>query len=273
MAGLLEGKVALITGASHGIGLAAAHVFAREGAAVMMGSRDAERGEAAAEAVRAGGAEARYQRTDVSSAADVDALVGACVRHYGRLDCAFNNAAVGGPGALLADVEEEAFERTLAINLRGVWLCMKAEIGQLKKQGRGGSIVNMSSVDGLTGSPNGSAYAATKHGVDGLTESAAIEYGRDGIRINAICGGGFATEMLAGGYGHDLAWVESYRSPAIPLGRLGKPEECAEVAAWLCSDRASYVTGACIPVDGGLLADAASYMALRTSGRHPGEKT
>ena len=271
-AGLLDGKVALITGGSHGIGLAAAHVFAREGAAVMMGSRDVERGEEAVEEVRAGGAEARYQPTDVSSAADVAALLAACVRHFGRLDCAFNTAAIGGPGQLLADVAEEDFERALAINLRGVWLCMKAEIGQMLKQGGGGAIVNMSSVDGLAGSPNGSIYSASKHGVDGLTKSAAIEYGRSGVRVNAINGGGFATEMLAAAYGHDLAWVEGYRSPAIPLGRLGRPEECAEAAAWLCSDRASYVTGACLPVDGGLLADSASYMPLRQAGRHPSEK-
>jgi NAD(P)-dependent dehydrogenase (short-subunit alcohol dehydrogenase family) len=260
--GLLDGRVVLITGGSHGIGLAAVHVFAREGAAVMMGSRDVERGEEAVEAARASGAEARYLQTDVSSGRDVEALVAACVRHFGRLDCAFNNAAVGGPGELLAEVEEADFERTIAVNLRGVWLCMKHEIAQMLKQG-GGAIVNMSSVDGLAGSPNGSAYSASKHGVDGLTTSAAIEYGRSGIRVNAICGGGFATEMLGRGYGHDLDWVESYRRPAIPLGRLGRPEECAEVAAWLCSDRASYVTGACIPVDGGLLADSASYMAIR----------
>ena len=150
------------------------------------------------------------------------------------------------------------------MNLRGVWLCMKNELKQMLRQGGGGAIVNMSSVDGLTGSPNGAIYSATKHGVDGLTRSAAIEYGPEGIRINAVCGGGFATEMLARGYGHDLAWVERYRRPAIPLGRLGRPEECAEAVVWLCSDAASYVTGVCLPVDGGLLADSASYMALRS---------
>ena len=139
---------------------------------------------------------------------------------------------------------------------------MKHEIRQMLAQG-GGAIVNMSSVDGLTGSPNGSVYSASKHGVDGLTKSAAIEYGRDKIRINAICGGGFATKMLAQSYGHDLEWVEGYRRPAIPLGRLGRPEECAEAVVWLCSEAASYVTGACIPVDGGLLADSGSYMPLR----------
>src|SRR6202008_3160044 len=144
---------------------------------------------------------------------------------------------------LSADIENDEFVRTIAINLTGVWLCMKHEIRQMLRQaGAGGAIVNMSSVDGLAGSPNGSDYSASKHGVDGLTKSAAIEYGRKGIRINAICGGGFATEMLARGYGHDLAWVESYRSPAVPLGRLGRPEECAEAVVWLCSAAASYVT-------------------------------
>jgi NAD(P)-dependent dehydrogenase (short-subunit alcohol dehydrogenase family) len=123
--------------------------------------------------------------------------------------------------------------------------------------------VNMSSVDGLTGSPNSAAYAASKHGVNGLTRTAAIEYGPAGIRVNAICGGGIGTEMLARGYGRNLAWVDRYRRTAVPLGRLGRPEECAEVAVWLCSDAASYVTGLCMPVGGGLLADAASYLALR----------
>ena len=261
--GLLEGRVALVTGGSAGIGLATAMAFAREGARVMIGSRDTERGEAAAASIRAAGSECHFLATDVSQAGQVDALVTACVSHFGRLDCAFNNAATGGPGKLCADIEEDEFERTIAVNLRGVWLCMKHEIRQMQGQG-GGAIVNMSSVDGLTGSPNGSDYSASKHGVDGLTRSAAIEYGRSGIRVNAICGGGFATDMLARGYGHDLVWVENYRRPAIPLGRLGRPEECAEAAVWLCSDASSYVTGVCLAVDGGLLADSASYLPLRS---------
>jgi NAD(P)-dependent dehydrogenase (short-subunit alcohol dehydrogenase family) len=262
--GSLEGRVALVTGGSAGIGLATAAAFGREGAKVMVGSRDLARGEAAAKKLRETGADVEFHATDVGQPAQVEALVAACVERFGRLDCAFNNAAFGGSGALTADIEEQEFESTMAVNLRGVWLCMKHEIRHMVRLGGGGSIVNMSSVDGFTGSPNGSAYAASKHGVDGLTRSAAIEYGREGIRINAICGGGFATEMLARGYGHDLAWVERYRRPAIPLGRLGRPEECAEAVVWLCSDAASYVTGVCLPVDGGLLADSASYMALRS---------
>lgn len=261
--GRLEGRVALVTGGSAGIGLATALAFAREGARVMIGSRDQARGEAAAKAVRALGTKAEFVATDVANPTDIEALVTACVERFGRLDCAFNNAAYGGSGELCADITEGEFEQTMAVNLRGVWLCMKHEIRQLLEQGGGGSIVNMSSVDGLTGSPNGSVYSASKHGVDGLTKSAAIEYGPAGIRINAVCGGGFATEMLARGYGHDLEWVERYRRPAVPLGRLGRPEECAEAVVWLCSDAASYVTGVCLPVDGGLLADSASYMALR----------
>jgi len=261
----LEGRVALVTGGSSGIGLAAALAFAREGSTVVIASRDAQRGEAAALRVRDLGVEAVHVPTDVADPDQVAALVGRCVELFGRLDCAFNNAAIGGPGALTADISEADFDRTIAVNLRGVWLCMKHEIAQMLQQD-GGAIVNMSSVDGLTGSPYGAAYAASKHGVNGLTRSAAIEYGPAGIRVNAICGGGFATEMLARSYGHDLAWVERYRWPAIPLGRLGRPEECAEVAVWLCSDAASYVTGLCIPLDGGLLADAASYQALRRGG-------
>jgi NAD(P)-dependent dehydrogenase (short-subunit alcohol dehydrogenase family) len=260
--GMLEGRVALVTGGSSGIGLAAALAFAREGAKVVIGSRDQERGEAAVDSIKAAGGDGLFQATDVAEAGQVEALVAACVARFGRLDCAFNNAAGGGSGKLCADIEEAEFDRTIAVNLRGVWLCMKHEIRQMQRQG-GGAIVNMSSVDGLTGSPNGSDYSASKHGVDGLTKSAAIEYGREGIRVNAICGGGFATEMLARGYGHDLAWVERYRRPAIPVGRLGRPDECAEAAVWLCSDASSYLTGVCLPVDGGLLADSASYMPLR----------
>lgn len=258
----LMGRVGLVTGGSAGIGLATALAFAREGARLMICGRDRDQGRAAAEQVRSSGADAEFVAADVGDPAQVETLVAACVERFGRLDCAFNNAAYGGLGDLTADISDEEFERTLATNLRGVWLCMKHEIRQMLRQG-GGAIVNMSSVDGLAGSPNGAAYSATKHGVDGLTKSAAIEYGRSGIRVNAICGGGFATEMLARGYGYDLDWVERYRRPAIPLGRLGRPEECAEAVVWLCSDAASYVTGVCLPVDGGLLADSASYMALR----------
>jgi NAD(P)-dependent dehydrogenase (short-subunit alcohol dehydrogenase family) len=262
----LQGKVALVTGGSSGIGLAAALAFAREGAKVVIGSRGAELGEAAARQVRDLGGEAVHVAADVADAEQVAALVSRCVEHFGGLDCAFNNAATGGPGDLCADVSEADFDRTIAVNLKGVWLCMKHEIAQMLRHG-GGAIVNMSSVDGLTGSPNGAVYAASKHGVNGLTRSAAIEYGPAGIRVNAICGGGIGTEMLARGYGQDLAWVERYRRPAVPLERLGRPEECAEVAVWLCSDAASYVTGLCIPVDGGLLADAASYLPLRRAPR------
>ena len=263
--GVLDGRVGLVTGGSSGIGLATAKAAAREGAKVMIGSRDPARGAAAVAAIESVGGECQFLATDVSEPGQVAALVAACVAHFGRIDFAFNNAATGGSGKLCADIEDEDFRRTISVNLFGVWLCMKHEIRQMLRQGHG-AIVNMSSVDGLAGSPNGSDYSASKHGVDGLTKSAAIEYGRNGIRINAICGGGFATDMLARGYGHDLDWVEGYRRPAIPLGRLGRPEECAEAVVWLCSDAASYVTGTCLPVDGGLLADAASYMPLRPRG-------
>jgi NAD(P)-dependent dehydrogenase (short-subunit alcohol dehydrogenase family) len=259
----LDGRVAMVTGGSAGIGLATALAFAREGARVMIGSRDRGRGEEAVERIRATGATAEFQATDIAVPSQIEALMAACLQRFGRLDCAFNNAAFGGSGELAADISDDDFAQTVAVNLRGVWLCMKYEIKQMLVQAGGGAIVNMSSVDGLTGSPNGAAYSASKHGVDGLTKSAAIEYGPAGIRINAVCGGGFATEMLAHGYGHDLAWVERYRRPAVPLGRLGRPEECAEAVVWLCSASASYVTGVCLPVDGGLLADSASYLPLR----------
>jgi NAD(P)-dependent dehydrogenase (short-subunit alcohol dehydrogenase family) len=230
----------------------------------MIGSRDVARGESATSKLRELGADVRFHAADAGKPVEVEGLVAACVDQFGRLDCAFNNAAFGGTGALTADIDQAEFEETIAVNLRGVWLCMKHEIAQMLRQGGGGAVVNMSSVDGVTGSPNSAVYAASKHGVNGLTRSAAIEYGRAGIRINAICGGGFATDMLAHGYGHDLAWVERYRRPAIPLGRLGRPEECAEAVVWLCSEAASYITGVCLPVDGGLLADSASYIPLRS---------
>ncbi|HKF78262.1 MAG TPA: glucose 1-dehydrogenase [Candidatus Dormibacteraeota bacterium] len=267
--GRLDGRVALVTGGSAGIGLATAQAFAGEGARVVIGSRDRGRGEAAVEQVRASGGEAHFRATDVPDAAAIEALVSTCVERFGRLDCAFNNAATGGPGELCADVAEADFDQVVAVNLRGVWLCLKHEIRQMLRQG-GGAIVNMSSVDGLTGSPNSSVYSASKHAVDGLTRSAAVEYAASGVRVNAVCAGGIATEMLARGYGHDLDWVERYRRPAIPIGRLGRPEECAEAVVWLCSDAASYVTGVCLPVDGGLLADSASYLPLRPDRRAPG---
>ena len=229
---------------------------------MVIGSRGADRGEASARRVRELGGEAAHIVVDVADPDQVAALVSGCVELFGGLDCAFNNAATGGPADRCADIAEVDFDRTIAVNLKGLWLCMKHEIAQMLRQG-GGAIVNMSSVDGLTGSPFGAAYSASKHGVNGLTRSAAIEYGPAGIRVNAICGGGFATEMLAHGYRHDLEWVERYRRPAIPMGRLGRPEECAELAVWLCSDAASYATGLCIPLDGGVLADGASYQALR----------
>src|SRR5436309_3151329 len=171
--GRFDGRVALVTGGSAGIGLASALAFAREGANVVIGSRDRARGEAAAERARGMGADALFVATDVGRPAEIEALVAACVERFGRLDCAFNNAAIGGSGELSADITDDDFEQTLAVNLRGVWLCMKHEIRQMLGQG-GGAIVNMSSVDGLTGSPNSSAYSASKHGVDGLTKSAAI---------------------------------------------------------------------------------------------------
>ncbi|HEX4214485.1 MAG TPA: SDR family oxidoreductase [Candidatus Dormibacteraeota bacterium] len=259
--GRLAGRVALITGGGSGIGLAAVHAFAAEGARVVLAGRRAEVGEAAAAEVVAAGGDAHFVPADVSSSADVAALVDACVSRHGRLDCAFNCAAVGGQGALCADIEEEDFDRVVATNLKGVWLCMKYEIRAMLP--RAGAIVNMSSIDGLTSSANAAAYSASKHGVEGLTRTAAVEYGAAGIRVNALAAGGFATEALARSHGHDLGWVEAYRSPAVPLGRLGDPVEAAVAAVWLCSEESAYVTGHTLVVDGGQLADSASYIPLR----------
>lgn len=255
--GRLAGRVALITGGGSGIGLAAVHAFAAEGARVILAGRRTDAGEAAAAEVTAKGGDAQFVRADVSRSADVAGLVEECLGRHGRLDCAFNCAAVGGQGGLCADIDEADFDRVIATNLKGTWLCMRHEIRAMLE--RGGTIVNMSSIDGLTSS----ADAASKHGVEGLTLTAAVEYGGAGIRVNAVAAGGFATEALARSHGHDLAWVEAYRSPAVPLGRLGRPAEAARAAVWLCSDDSAYVTGHTLVVDGGQLADAASYIPLR----------
>ena len=251
-ADLLAGKIALITGASSGIGQSAAHVFARHGAKLVLADTNEEGGEATAAAVRAEGGDAVFVRTDISSAKDVAALVAAVVERHGRLDCAFNNAGIAGALAPLADLPEESWDRVIGVNLKGVFLCMQHEIRQMLKQG-GGAIVNTASVVGLVGGQTMGAYSASKHGIVGLTRVAALEYGRQGIRINAVCPGAVRTPMLdhqarEGGFTEDLLVA------AEPVGRLGKPEEIAEAAAWLCSSAASFVIGHAMAVDGGWVA-------------------
>lgn len=250
MADRLKGKYSLITGGASGIGRATALAFAREGAKVAVADINyAGAAEVAAEIVKGGG-EAFPIRVDVSNGEAVRAMVTAVVDRFGRLDCAFNNAGVLGDHGPTAVCSEDNWHRVLAVNLTGVFLCMKYEIPVMLKQG-GGVIVNTSSAAGLIGWGYRPAYAASKHGVTGLTLSAALEYAAAGIRINAVCPGVIATPMAAAA---SDAEAEARRSALHPMGRLGRAEEVAAAVVWLCSDEASFVTGHALAVDGGLVA-------------------
>jgi len=254
----LQGKVALVTGGSSGIGRAAALAFAKSGAKVVVANRRVGAGEETVSMIRQTGGDATFVKTDVSRASEVEELVKAAVQTYGRLDCALNNAGTDeGFGPRLADISEQDFDYQIGVNLKGVWLCMKYELLQMVKQG-GGVIVNMSSLNGIRGSANASLYSTAKHGVIGLTKSAALEYAPQNIRVNAICAGAFDTPMLnrvceraAPG---NAKQVEAAFSSMVPLRRIGKPEEMAQTVLWLCSDASSYVTGSSLVVDGGLSA-------------------
>ena len=252
MAVLLGGKIALITGAGSGIGRATALIFAREGATIALSDIAAEGGEETLRMVKQAGAEAIFVRTDVSKLAEVEALIAKVISNWGRIDCAFNNAGIDGKMAKTAECTEETWNRTIAVNLTGVFFCMKAEIPHMLRQG-GGAIVNTASAAGLTGSPGLPAYVASKHGVVGLTRAAALEYGRKKIRVNCVCPGPIRTPML-GRLLTNRPEMEQRFASAEPLKRLGEPGEIGEAVAWLCSDAASYVTGHAMSVDGGYMA-------------------
>lgn len=253
---LLKDKSVIITGIASGIGRAAAVVFARAGARLTLADVDAAGGEETLALVREIGGEAQFVATDVSDAAAVEAMVARAVAAYGGLDCAFNNAGVLLEKSQIEDStyvgwEEATFERTWRINVKGVMLCMKHQIRQMLKQGRGGAIVNTSSVEGFRGTPGHPAYSASKHAVLGLTRVAALEVGRNGIRVNAVCPGVIHTPMAAG----SLEKIGQDNLAALhALGRIGEPEEVAQAALWLCSPGASFITGHPLPVDGGMLA-------------------
>ena len=253
MAKNFSGKVALVTGAASGIGRACAQAFAREGARVVVADVDVDRGAETVRLIQAADGEGMFCRCDVSQPAEVEALFKTLLQAYGRLDYACNNAGIGGTTALTADYPAEIWNRVLAINLTGAWLCMKYEIPQMLKQG-GGSIVNMASILGTVGFAAASAYVTAKHGLIGLTKTAAIEYATQGIRVNAVCPGFIYTPMLeqAGmAEGTDLyATIANLH----PIKRLGKPEEVAQVVTWLCSEAASFITGDAVLVDGGYVA-------------------
>ena len=252
MAGLTEGKVALVTGAGSGIGRATALVFAREGAKVVVSDIVVAGGQETVQQIEAAGGEAIFVKADVSQAADVETLVTQTVETYGRLDCAFNNAGIEGGMKLTIDCTKEEFDRTIAVNLTGVWLCMKYEIQQMLSQG-GGAILNTASAAGLVGFPSLPDYVASKHGVVGLTKTAALEYAKSGIRVNAVCPGVIQTPMVERGAQLSPGFDELALSME-PVGRFGQPAEVGEAVVWLCSDAASFVTGHPMAVDGGLVA-------------------
>jgi NAD(P)-dependent dehydrogenase (short-subunit alcohol dehydrogenase family) len=247
-----DGKVALVTGGGSGIGRATALAFAREGAKVVIADRNVQRGEEIVSTIRGAGAIASFRRTDVSVAAEIEALVDYTMKTYGRLDLAFNNAGIEGDVKPLVDQTEGNFDAVMDINVKGVWLSMKYQIPRMLEQG-GGAIVNSSSVAGVVGFPGIGIYAASKHAVIGLTKTAALEYSAQGIRINAVNPAAIDTEMidrLADGMNmkkDDLITLH-------PIGRLGRVEEVVEAVLWLCSSRASFVTGHSLIVDGGFAA-------------------
>ncbi len=248
--GAVEGKVALVTGGASGLGRASAMALAREGAKVAVADVDETGGaETVARIFEEARGEGIFVATDVTSPGSVDALVAETVQTWGRLDCALNNAGTTGPGAPVADYSLDDWNRTLALNLTSVFLCLKAEIRQMVARG-GGSIVNMASGAGLVGFAGLPAYVASKHGVVGLTKAAALEYAKAGVRVNAICPGSTRTPMLEGFMGGDPR-IEKMMTAASPIGRLGRPDEIAEAVVWLCSDAASFVVGHALAVDGG----------------------
>ena len=248
---MLKNKVALVTGGGSSIGRAVAQVWAREGAKVVVSDLDVAGGEETVKLVRAQGGDAIFVATDVGKAADCEALVNATVAHYGRLDVACNNAGIGGPSAPTADYPLDGWAQVININLSGVFYGMKYQIAAMLKNG-GGSIVNMASILGAVAFANSPAYSAAKHGVLGLTQAAALEYSAQGVRVNSVGPGFIHTPMISGLEADD--GVRAFLVGAHPIGRLGKATEVAELVAWLSSDRASFVTGAYYPVDGGYLA-------------------
>jgi NAD(P)-dependent dehydrogenase (short-subunit alcohol dehydrogenase family) len=252
MAGRVEGKVALITGGGSGIGRATALLFGREGAKVVVADYNAEGGERTVKTIKEAGRTAVFHAADVSNPQDVDGLMHKIVETYGRLDCAFNNAGIEGHMATTPDCSIENWNRVIAINLTGVFLCMKYEIPLMLRHG-GGSIVNTSSGAGLVGLSGMPAYVAAKHGVSGLTKAAALEFAQKGIRVNAVCPGFIHTPMVdrvldKGTFSEEQIFA------AEPMHRMGKPEEIAEAVLWLCSEASSFVTGLPMPVDGGYVA-------------------
>ncbi len=243
-------KVALVTGGSFGIGRATAKAFAERGAKVVIADCVEDRG--TLDQITRSKGEATFIKCDVSKPAEVKMMIEKTISTYGRLDFAFNNAGIEGIQGATADCTDENWERTIGVNLKGIWLCMKHEIPQMLKQ-KGGAIVNCASIAGLVGFSGLPAYVASKHGVVGLTKTAALEYAKENIRVNAVCPGVIKTPMIDRFTGKDKV-VEQQFVNMEPIGRMGEPEEVAEAVLWLCSDKASFVTGDAMAVDGGWIA-------------------
>ena len=248
----LQGKVGIVTGGTSGIGRDTAVLFAKAGAKVVVAGRREVEGKETIELIRAVGGDALFVKTDVSQAAEVQALVQKTVEKFGRLDVAFNNAGIEGSWSPITEQSEEDWDSTIAINLKGVWLCLKYEIQQMLKQGGGGVIVNMASVAGFIGCPGAATYCASKHGVMALTKSAALETARSGIRVNVVCPAVIETPMGERLWGAPEA--KKFALGLHPIGRFGKPEEIADAVVWMCSDGASFMTGQSLVLDGGFLA-------------------
>jgi NAD(P)-dependent dehydrogenase (short-subunit alcohol dehydrogenase family) len=248
----LDGRVVLVTGAASGIGRATAEALAGMGARLVVSDIDADAGAAAASALRDGGAEAHFVAADVADEESTASLVAATVDAYGRLDGAANCAGVGGGHAETHDYPVDVWDRIVAVNLRGTWLAMRAEIPAILAHGDGGAIVNVASTLGLRGAPNASPYSASKHGVIGLTRTAAIEYAQRGIRVNAVCPGAIDTPMMDEAFARFPGFREALTG-FVPMGRMGAASEVAAAITWLLSDASSFVTGEALTVEGGLL--------------------
>nr|WP_079142718.1 glucose 1-dehydrogenase [Streptomyces sp. LUP30] len=247
---LLSGKVAMITGASSGIGAAAARLFADEGAAVVLMARRAQRLAELVESIRGDGGRAAAVAGDVRVPGDVARAVGTAVDTFGKLDAAFNNAGYGTAGVPLHEMDAQTYDRTMDVNVRGVWNCLSHQIPAMLDSGAGGAVVNTSSVAGLKATGASAAYVASKHAVIGLTRAAAYDYGRRGIRVNALVVGATRSEMMDGVIAQLPELEEVFLSDSLQH-RMSRPDEVAQAAAWLCSDRSSFVTGSAMAVDGG----------------------
>ncbi len=252
MSAELKGKVALITGGTSGIGRDTAVLFAKAGAKVVVSGRRETEGNETIALIRAAGGEGLFVKGDVAKAADVELLVNKTVEKFGRLDVAFNNAGIEGAWVPIVEQSEEDWDKVIDINLKGTWLCLKYEIKQMLKQGGGGAIVNMSSVAGLMGSGGAATYCASKHGVLGLTRTAALETAHAGIRVNAVCPAVIETAMAERAFSDPQ--VSKFVLGLHALGRFGRPGEIAEAVLWMCSDLGSFMTGQYMVLDGGMLA-------------------